>query len=139
MRNIARIWTYGTQPIDENILYSLIRITFVFYRVGVKDLFYLFTLFGQTNHIYFFIPTLNAARDLVNFKDIIVWFTIEIAQLSSLNQSLPCSFSLRLIINNEVNTTSSLNSINMLNNRINFIEFDVKSIIIINELSLQKN
>ena len=121
--------------INVEEFHTLMRNPFVTDRMFVEYLLDLFLFVVETNHIYLLILSLDLKSNILHLVHAGVNSIIKSPQPSLLNQSLNSPFSLSLMIHHKINSTRILNIIDMLDNRVNFIEFDVEQTFLINKIN----
>ena len=120
--------------VDVEELDSLMRYPFVADRMFAEYFLDLFLLVVETDHIHFLVLALDLNRDVLHLIHAGVDSIIKSPQPSLLNQSLHSPFSFSLMIHHKINSARILHIVDVLDNWVNLIEFDVEQTFLINEI-----
>lgn len=120
--------------VDEEEFDSLIAVLFVLDGVFLENPFNIILFIGKTNNINFLVLSFELVSDSVDILHGVVRFRVNILKLILHNDCSAFFVSIDFPKNNIISPASKFNSVDVVNYRVNFVEFDIQVHIIVYKL-----
>lgn len=136
---MTEIGTNRAKAVNKDELNAFIGNSLVLDGIGIEDIFDFLFLIGEANSEDLLVATFDVAGNIIQLNEVAVRLIFKIFEFPPLDKGLSGALSVSFIVDDEVNPACSFHSIDVFDYWVDFIEFNVERVEVVDEVYLQKD